>query len=245
MKLKNALPITLLAAALAACGGDDDTRYVDRDDPTPVEYMPVDGYVLGFWVMDTQDDCDGPCINDHSPYGDPLYGLDAAGQPAAPALNDGGEVGRVAVFADNYRLVTRDTGSLNNSVIGERFSVHLRARTDQTDAVPVMALAGDGGTALRVSLARDRLLVELPSQNRRLLTGLEAGDGWREIQLTGDGQRVTLSVDCETVEGFDVAPGVPVLSSGPVGAVVGDGFTGAVDLVRISRREEGNLFCAD
>lgn len=245
MKLRNALPITLLAAALAACGGDDDTRYVDRDDPTPVEYMPVDGYVLGFWVMDAQDGCDGPCINDHSPYGDPLYGLDADDQPAAPTLANGGEVGRVAVFADDYRLATRDTGSLNNSVIGERFTLHLRARTDQADAVPVLALAGEGGIALRISLARDRLLVELPSQNRRLLTALDAGDGWREILLAADGQRVTLAVDCDTVEGFDVAPGQPVLSSGTLGAVVGAGFTGAVDLVRISRRNEGNLFCAE
>lgn len=245
MRLKNALSITLLAAALAACGGDD-TRYVDREDPTPVEYMPVDGYVLGFWVMEQQDDCDSPCINDVSPYGDPLYAVDQSGEPVSPNLEDGGAVGRVAVFDGDTRFVTRDTSSLNNSVIGERFTLHLRARTDEADTGPVFSLVSGSSAALTVGLAGDRLLLELPAQDRRLLTSLEGG-GWREIQLASDGERVTLAVDCETVAAFDAEPGVPILSAGALGASVGGRngayFTGAVDVVRLSRQDEGNLFC--
>ncbi len=246
MRLKNALSITLLAAALAACGGDD-TRYVDREDPTPVEYMPVDGYVLGFWVMEQQDDCDSPCINDASPYGDPLYAVDQNGEPVSPNLEGGGAVGRVAMFDGDARFVTRETSSLNNTVIGERFTLHLRARTGQADTGPVFSLVASSGAALTVGLANDRLLVELPAQDRRLLAGLESSDGWREIQLASDGERVTLQVGCETVAEFDAEPGVPVLSAGALGASVGGRsgayFTGAVDVVRLSRQDEGNLFC--
>src|SRR5699024_4885244 len=114
---------------LAACGGDD-TRYVDRDKPTPVEYMPVDGYVMGFWVMDTQEHC-ATCIDDHSPYGDALHARSADDQPATPVRIDGGKVGRVAVFANDYQLVTLSSSTFSNTVIGERFTLHLRARTDQ------------------------------------------------------------------------------------------------------------------
>jgi hypothetical protein len=245
MSLKNVLSITLLAAALAACGGDD-TRYVDREDPTPVEYMPVDGFVLGFWVMEQQEGCDGPCINDASPYGDPLYVVDQSGEAASPNLESGGAVGRVAVFDGDTRFVTRDTSSLNNTVIGERFTLHLRARTEGTETGPVFSLVSGGGVALTVGLANDRLLVELPAQERRLLTNLE-GAGWREIQLASDGERVTLAVGCDVVAEFEAKPGVPVLSAGALGASVGGRngayFTGAVDMVRLSRQDEGNLFC--
>ena len=100
-----------------------------------------------------------------------------------------------------------------------------------------------------MALSNDRLLVDLPAQSQRMLPSLESGDGWREIQLASDGERVTLAVDCDVVATFDAEPGVPVLSTDALGATVGgDGdayFTGAVDLVRLSRQYEGNLFCEE
>ena len=248
MRLKNTLPVVLLTAALAACGGDD-TRYVERDVPTPVEYMPVDGFVLGFWVMEEQENCDSPCIDDASPYGDALYVLGSAGEPVAPVLAGGGAVGRVAEFDGDSRFATRATSAFNNTVIGERFSLHLRARTDQADTGPVLSLASASSAALTVTLSNDRLLVDLPAQSQRMLTSLESGDGWREIQLASDGERVTLAVDCDLVAAFDAEPGVPVLSADALGISVGGHgdayFSGAVDLVRLSRQHEGNLFCEE
>ena len=139
--------------------------------------------------------------------------------------------------------------ALNNTVIGERFSLHLRARTDQADTGPVVSLASANGTALTVTLSNDRLLVDLPAQSQRMLTSLESGGGWREIQLASDGERVTLAVDCDVVAAFGAEPGVPVLSTDALGVSVGgEGdayFSGAVDLVRLSRQHEGNLFCEE
>lgn len=246
MNLKRAWLLVLLSLMLAACGGDDETRYVDREKPTPVEYMPVDGYVMGFWVMDQQRHCDGACINDHSPYGDALYATDDQGQPVTPVLQDGGVVGRIAVFRDQYRLSTRHNSTFSNTLIGDRFTLHLRARTDRKTAQPVLSLVtAAGARALTLSLGRGSILASLPSQSRRLLGDLKNDEGWREIVLASDGEQVTLAVDCNVLARFAAAPGEPVLSSEALGLVVGAGFTGAVDLVRVSRRHEGNLFCPE
>lgn len=258
---KLALLLPLATTLLVACGGDD-TRYRDRvievpGEPTenPVEYMPVDGFVLGFWVMDEDEGCDSFCLNDYSAYGSPLFVADLNHAPLAevPALGDDGEIGGVLALTGDRQASTQDSAVFSNTLIGERFAIHLRARTDDDTLHTVLSLGTPSGTALNVQLARQSLVAEFPRQDKRLLVSLDDATDWQEIQLASDGERVSLQVGCTEVAAFDRVSGSPILSTAPTRAMVGarwgstagDAFTGDVDVLRISYQAEANLFCVD
>ena len=254
--------LSLLAASLlAACGGDD-TRYRDRvievpGEPVenPVEYMPVDGFVLGFWVMDQDDACDSFCLNDYSAYGSPLFAADLNHAPLAqaPVLGDEGAIGGVLPFTGDWQASTQESAVFSNTLIGERFAIHLRARTSEETLRTVLSLGTASGTAMNIQLARQSLVAEFPRQAKRLLVSLDDAADWQEIQLAADGERVTLQVGCTEVASFDRVSGAPILSTAPTRAMLGarwgssatDAFTGEVDVLRISRQTETNLFCAE
>jgi len=253
--------LPLATTLLVACGGDD-TRYRDRvvevpGEPVenPVEYMPVDGFVLGFWVMDEDEGCDSVCLNDYSAYGSPLFtgGLDYAPLGSAPALGNDGAVGGVLSVDGTQQASTQDSSVFNNTLIGERFAIHLRARTGDDTLHTVLSLGTASGTTLNVQLARESLVAEFPRQDKRLLVALDDATDWQEIQLASDGERISLQVGCTEVAAFDRVSGAPILSTAPVGAMLGarwgspasDAFTGDVDVLRISYQAESNLFCRD
>jgi hypothetical protein len=252
-------------ALLSGCGGGDDAqdeiRYEDRVVEVPgevvtnrVEYMPVDGFVLGFWTMDTDANCTGPCLNDHSAYGNSLYVGDLGFTPVEHAPTQAGDGAADDMFQldGNVQASTAFGSVFNDTLVGESFSVLLRARTEADDLRTLFSLGTSASTALNVQLSRHSLLVELPRQQKRLLVPLNDASTWQEIQLASDGERVTVQVGCIEVAAFDRVVGQPILSNAATGAMVGarwgdtasDAFTGDVDVVRISRQHEANLFCA-
>ncbi|AKU99026.1 hypothetical protein AKJ09_05690 [Labilithrix luteola] len=263
--LNYGMPLAACMALLVGCGGSDDPQdeihYEDRVVEVPgevvtnrVEYMPIDGFVLGFWTMDTDANCTGPCLNDHSAYGNSLYLGDMAFAPVtqAPTQAGDGAVDEMLHLDGNVQASTIDGSVLNDTLVGERFSVLLRARTQADELHTLFSLGTASSTALNVQLSRHSLLVELPRQQKRLLVPLSDASTWQEIQLASDGERVTLQVGCTQVASFDRAPGQPILSNAATGVMVGarwgepasDAFTGDVDLVRVSRQSEANLFCS-
>ncbi len=258
---KTSLSLAIMAFALTACGGDD-TRYVDRVTEVPgdtienpVEYMPVDGHVLGFWVMDADADCEEFCVNDYSAYGNPLYALDGNYQEleAAPRPEEGGAVGGVLGFDGTYQLSTRENSVLANTVIGEAFALHVRARSAADPQGSVFSLGSQGALAFDLQMNGAAAVLNFPNQERRLVVALGDAGTWQELWVGSDGNHVTVQLDCETVAEFDRSAGMPILSSHATGAMVGAAwgsttrtpFQGDVDLVRLSGSDEANLFCPE
>lgn len=262
--IKYGMPLAACVALLVGCGGDDDVqdgiRYEDRVVEVPgevvtnrVEYMPIDGFVLGFWTMDTDANCTGPCLNDHSAYGNSLYVGDLTFAPVtqAPTQHADGTAFDTLHLDGNVQASTIAGSVFDDTLVGERFSVLLRARTQAEELHTLFSLGTSSSTALNVQLSRQSLLVELPQQQKRLLVSLTDASEWQEIQLASDGEKVTLQVGCTEVASFERVPGQPILSNAATGAMVGarwgepatDAFTGDVDVVRVSRQAEANLFC--
>jgi hypothetical protein len=269
--LTHLMPLAACLAVLSGCSDDDDTnnpgngaedeiRYEDRVTEVPgevvknrVEYMPIDGFVLGFWTMDTDEHCTSACLNDHSAYGNSLYVGNMSYTPVehAPTQSGGDAVDDMLRLDGNVQASTIDGSVFNDTLVGERFSVHLRARTEADALRTLFSLGTPTMTALNVQLSKRSLLVELPQQQKRMLVTLDDASKWQEIQLASDGEKVTLQVGCTEVASFDRVLGHPILSNAPTGAMVGarwgdtasDAFTGDVDVVRVSRQHEANLFC--
>lgn len=253
--LKMSLALLGLTSLMMGCGSDK-TRYVDviTEVPVehPVEYMPVDGYVLGFWVMDQEEACDGFCVNDYSAYGNLLHAQspDYSEPDSVPIGTESGEIGQVLGFNGAYQLSTGPDSVLANTVIGERFTLHVRARSQSEELGSVVSLGSQRGQALDLQMNGDTAVLHLPNQDRRLVIGLPETD-WQELWISSDGDQLQVQLGCETVAGFDRAMGQPMLSRGTTGIMVGAGwgsvaqtpFQGEVDLARLSRQDEANLFC--
>lgn len=253
--LKMSLALMGLTTLMVGCGSDK-TRYIDivTEVPVehPVEYMPVDGYVLGFWVMDQEEACDGFCVNDYAAYGNLLHAQtpDYREPDTAPIGTQSEEIGQVLGFDGSYQLSTRQDSVLANTVIGERFSLHLRARNQSEELGTVVSLGSQRGQAFDLQMNADTAVLHLPSQDRRLVIGLPDTD-WQELWVSSNGDRLQVQLSCEAVAGFERAMGEPMLSQETTGIMVGAGwgsvaqtpFQGEVDMIRLSRQDEANLFC--
>lgn len=250
----------LIAAAalpLAACGGTD-TVVEDRE--ISVETMPVNGDTLGFWIMQTETCLDGAaaiCINDNSPYSNDLVLEDASLQPVAERYMErgnsdiGGKI--IQINADDEalpaQLRTPEDSLFAATPIGEVFAIHLRFKPAAGEALQTLMSLGTG--VFNVEAGSASVVVQFPVQGKRLLLPLEGPERWNELYIVSDGQNVSLQLNCEDGPGFGKTAGAPLLSRTASALMLGarpttpasEHFSGQVDLLRVSRVNEANLFC--
>lgn len=252
--------MTALAAMvlpLAGCGGTD-TTVEERE--VSVETMPVTGNTLGFWIMQTQQCTNGEgaiCINDNSSFGNDLVLEDVSYASVTERYLErsnsdiGGKV--IQINAENETVPAQlrtPAGSVFASTpIGEVFAIHLRFQPSASTALQTVLSLGTG--VLNVEVSKDSLVVQFPTQGKRLLLPLDGTGGWNGLYIASDGQNVSLTLNCEAAASFAKVAGAPFLSRSATTLTLGarpttpasEHFSGQVDLLRVANINEANLLC--